>query len=483
MEQYESGHLGGCVKGGDPSTYYPNLWNFIIQDFGIKSILDIGCGEGHAIEYFNSKGIKSVGLEGYEESINNSKVKNLIIKHDFVNGSYKSYERFDAIWCCEFLEHVDSKYEDNIFETIHQSTAKYVFLTHAIPGQGGYHHVNLQHPSYWISRFHEYGYVLSAKSTRQLRELAFFENIIPNDNHYYNNGLVFIREKNIKTDSGSEINWGDEIDWGSDKFNIRFKNETDNAIITWASGKEFCKNPGIKVFVNSLNRCGYKGHKIVFTNDMDIDTREYFENNCFKIIDVDPNKSQWVVRDRFLSWYNFLKNENNCYWYVGLFDCKDVVFQENPFQSCCNLLLISEGKKHSDCEWNTQDQTNLRKFNNCYQSEFKEDPVICAGTIMGDKNEISNLCASIWTSTLLSGRCTDQAVLNFLYKNVYSKACLSNPVLDNICLTADLPKESPPIIKDGLFCNALTGRPYQIYHQYDRVPENKKIIYERYLNE
>lgn len=476
MEQYESGHLGGCVKGGDPATYYPNLWNFIIEDFGIKSILDIGCGEGHAIEYFISKGIKSVGLEGCEEPINNSNVKNFIIKHDFINGSYKSYERFDAIWCCEFLEHVDSKYEDNIFETIHQSTAKYVFLTHAIPGQGGYHHVNLQHPSYWISKFHEYGYVLSAKSTRQLRELAFFENIIPNYNHFYNNGLVFIREKNIKTYSGSEI------DWGSDKFSVRVKDETDNAIITWASGKEFCKNPGIKVFVNSLNRCGYKGHKIVFTHDMDIDVREYFEKNNFEIIDVNPNECKWVVRDRFLAWNKFLQKSN--FSHVGLFDCKDVVFQADPLLVWRGLTLISEGKKHKDCDWNTQDQKNLRKSNYYFSTyEFKEDPVICAGTIMGDKNEISNLCASIWTSTLLSGRCTDQAVLNFLYKNVYSKACLSNPVLDNICLTADLPKESPPIIKDGLFCNALTGRPYQIYHQYDRVPENKKIIYERYLNE
>ena len=75
MEQYESGHLGGCVKGGDPATYYPNLWNFIIQDFGIKSILDIGCGEGHALEYFKSKNIGVLGLEGCVDAIENSKVK------------------------------------------------------------------------------------------------------------------------------------------------------------------------------------------------------------------------------------------------------------------------------------------------------------------------------------------------------------------------------------------------------------------------
>lgn len=175
MEQYESGHLGGCVKGGDPATYYPNLWNFIIQDFGIKSILDIGCGEGHALEYFKSKNISILGLEGCVEAIENSKVKDSIVLHDFNNGNYDTENYFDAVWCCEFLEHVDQKYEKHIFDTIYQTSAKYVFLTHAILGQGGYHHVNLQHPSYWISKLYEYGYVLSAKSTRQLRELSFLK--------------------------------------------------------------------------------------------------------------------------------------------------------------------------------------------------------------------------------------------------------------------------------------------------------------------
>lgn len=457
MEQYESGHLGGCVKGGDPATYYPNLWNFIIEDFGIKSILDIGCGEGHSVEYFKSKNIDVLGLEGCIEAIENSKVRDSIVLHDFNNSNYNTERKFDAVWCCEFLEHVDQKYEKDVFNTIYQVSAKYVFLTHATPGQGGYHHVNLQHPSYWISKFYEYGYVLSAKSTRQLRELAFFENIIPQYNHFCNHGLVFIRKDLVKKETP----------------------QYNSAAITWASGKEFCKNPGIKVYVNSLNRC-YQGHKIVFTHDMEIDVREYFEKNNFEIIDVNPNECKWVVRDRFLAWSKFLQKNN--FSHVGLFDCKDVVFQADPLLVWRGLTLISEGKNHKDCEWNTQDQNNLRKlnhFSNCY--EFEDDPVICAGTIIGDKEIISNLCAIIWSTTCMAGGCTDQAVLNFLHKTIYFNVSLSDPVLDNVCLTADLPKESPPILIDGLFCNALTLKPYHIYHQYDRVPENKKIIYERYL--
>lgn len=459
MEQYEDGHLGGCVKGGDPATYYPNMWSSIIEDFKVKSILDIGCGEGHSLEYFHSKGVKSVGLEGCEEPINNSKVKDLIIKHDFIDGPYISDEYFDAVWCCEFLEHVDSKYEENIFKTIYQSGAKYLFITHAVPGQGGYNHVNLQSASYWIEKLSHYGYKLRAKSTRMYRDLCYFEPIHPCYNHFCNNGLVFVRE------------------------DILPKNKpiSNSAIITWASGRDFCKNPGIKVYVNSLNTCGYRGHKIVFTHDMDMEIREYFEQNDFEIVDVDPNNCKWIMRDRFLAWYKFLENKN--YFYVGLFDCKDVVFQEDPLVTCCGLTLISEGKTHAECDWNTKDQSYLRS-NNCFENvPFADEPVICAGTILGGLEYVKNLCVNIWTGTALSGKCTDQAVLNYLHQFVYKNSCLSNPIYDNICLTADLPKSHPPIVKDGVFCNSLNGKPYQIYHQYDRVPENKKIIYERYLNE
>lgn len=461
MEQYEDGHLGGCVKGGDPATFYPGLWTAIIEDFGIKSILDIGCGEGHSLEYFNSKGIQAIGLEGCEEPINNSKVKNLIIKHDFTTGPYlfNNKESFDAIWCCEFLEHVDAQYEKNIFDTIYFSQAKYLFITHAVPGQGGYNHVNLQNASYWINKLAPYRYKLRAKSTRICKSLCFFEPINPITNHFYNNGLVFVREDLLEKE----------------------KPESNSAIITWASGKEFCKNPGIKVYVNSLNNC-FNGHKIVFTHDMDIDTREYFEQNNFEIIDADPNNCKWLVRDRFLEWFKYLSKTN--YHYVGLFDCKDVVFQENPLFTCCGLALISEGKLHSDCDWNTKDQSCLRSGSSFSTEPFSYDPVICAGTILGEQEYVKNLCLNIWSGTSLSGKCTDQAVLNYLYKFAYKGiAALIDPIFDNICLTANLPKSHPPIIKDGVFCNSLTGKPYQIYHQYDRVPENKKIIYERYLNE
>ena len=45
-------HLGGNTIGGNAQTFYPELWFWMIQTLGIKTVLDVGCGEGHALREF-----------------------------------------------------------------------------------------------------------------------------------------------------------------------------------------------------------------------------------------------------------------------------------------------------------------------------------------------------------------------------------------------------------------------------------------------
>jgi len=461
MEQYEDNHLGGCVKGGDPATFYPNTWNFIINNFNLKSILDIGCGEGHALSYFKEKGLSVLGIEGLKEAIDNSsdKIKENIILCDFTKDTFTDFKQnYDAVWCCEFVEHVEQKFENNFLNSIIKSGAKYVFLTHATPGQGGYHHVNLQHSSYWIAKLSDLGYELDPTITRQCRTIAYMENINPVYNHFHNHGLVFVKKT------------------------YEYEIPNMSAVITWMSGTEFCKNKGIKVYVNSLNKTGFSGDKLVFTHDMPIETREYLKNNNFKVIDCDPNKCSWVVRDRFLFWHDYLLN-NKQYNNIGFFDSKDVVFQQSPINKIPYLGFISEGKLHEDCEWNMKDQSSLQHnipVPIC-KDKFEKWPVICAGTIIGNRTILEKLCACIWASTALSCRATDQAVLNYLARTIFTNHALLDPISSNFCLTADYSKEISPIIKDGIFYNSKNNSPYLFLHQYDRIESYKKIIYERYL--
>jgi hypothetical protein len=57
-------HLGGAIKVGDPYTYCPAAWDYVISRFCIRSILDLGSGSGNVSYYFHKAGMQVVALEG-----------------------------------------------------------------------------------------------------------------------------------------------------------------------------------------------------------------------------------------------------------------------------------------------------------------------------------------------------------------------------------------------------------------------------------
>jgi SAM-dependent methyltransferase len=182
------GHLGGYVQGGDEATYYPDLWRWLVER-GVRSVMDIGCGDGVALKEFASLGCRVLGLEGIEQDDPD------IIQHDFTLGPFipaiadEEPDRFDLVWCCEFVEHVEAEYEDNFLATM--AFGDLVLMTHAEPGQAGWHHVNCQWAGYWIERLLRYGYDLDKDLTNQTRAISR-SNTSP-WNHYARSGLAFRR--------------------------------------------------------------------------------------------------------------------------------------------------------------------------------------------------------------------------------------------------------------------------------------------------
>lgn len=184
------GHLGGYIKSdaafpnGDPMTWCPGVWDWAIQTFNPRRVLDVGCGEGHAIRYFRDRAIEAVGIDGMA-CVVEAKVAPpaTIYVHDFTRGKFLPYP-FDLIWCCEFVEHVEARYEDNFLELFSQ--ARVVLMTHGLPGQQGWHHVNCQPSDYWIKRINARGFVYCLGLTGASRTLA------PNT-HWERSGLVFVK--------------------------------------------------------------------------------------------------------------------------------------------------------------------------------------------------------------------------------------------------------------------------------------------------
>lgn len=185
---FEPYHLGGYVAGGDSNTWYPELWDWMINKLVVTSVIDVGCGEGHSTRYFKERGCKVLGVEGSEIAIKNSPVKELLIRHDYTKGPLHPDDEYDLAWSCEFVEHVEKKYVYNFLETFKAS--KYIFMTHAIPGEErGYHHVNCQPKEYWIEKLSEIGFKYDKELTKKAREKALH-------GYFKKTGLVFKRNSN-----------------------------------------------------------------------------------------------------------------------------------------------------------------------------------------------------------------------------------------------------------------------------------------------
>lgn len=188
-------HLGGCIIEGDIGTFAPQIWDKIIEIYKPKTVIDVGCGAGHSLKYFLDKHLDGIGVEGFLPAIERSLVKGNIVVHDYTKGKFTCPSEFDLAWCCEFVEHVEEKYVENFMETF--KSCKYVAMTHAIPGQPGYHHVNCQEAKYWIDIFNNYGFDYLEKDSIMMRGLLYNEDGSwkPNGSHVRSTLMIFRRRK------------------------------------------------------------------------------------------------------------------------------------------------------------------------------------------------------------------------------------------------------------------------------------------------
>jgi SAM-dependent methyltransferase len=192
------GHLGGYISArhadskkqgmehGDHATWYPHLWDWVHEELGVRSVLDVGCGEGHSAAYFHGMGCRVLGIDGSERAKKDSFLPEFHLQHDYVDGPLVPDKPFDMVWCCEFVEHVEERFTQNFLATFASAT-KYIFMTFATPRQPGWHHVNCQHREYWVNKIERLGYCYDEQLTRKAREISH--------GHFSRSGLVFVRNE------------------------------------------------------------------------------------------------------------------------------------------------------------------------------------------------------------------------------------------------------------------------------------------------
>jgi SAM-dependent methyltransferase len=194
LEMLKIGHLGGYIIGGDPATQYPDLWLWLVQELGIRSVLDVGCGDGTSLNTMR-KIIESEHGSGFVIGIDGvGQVHDRIIRWDYCDGpltAFENYGEFDLVWSCEFVEHVEERFMPNYLATFAASN-HFLLMTHAEPGQPGHHHVNCRDVGYWIGALAAIGFRFDNDLTDTTRSLAK-----ANDNplnHYARSGLAFVKQ-------------------------------------------------------------------------------------------------------------------------------------------------------------------------------------------------------------------------------------------------------------------------------------------------
>ena len=159
-------HLGGNFIELNPSTHCPNAWNYVINKYNIKSVLDVGSGSGYAAQWFSEQGVITTAIDGLEYNVQNAVYPTQqvdLTERPFCIG-------VDLVNCIEVVEHIEEKYLDNLLTTL--CCGKFLMMTHGLPGQEGHHHVNCQPKEYWIDRLQARGFKEIVDDSNRLKSLA-----------------------------------------------------------------------------------------------------------------------------------------------------------------------------------------------------------------------------------------------------------------------------------------------------------------------
>lgn len=170
------------MRGGDPASWCPALWRELLKEFSPETVMDVGCGEGHAVRWW--RGINEIlcrGIDGLPLNIDRGVT--FLEDHDLTVAPY--IWPCDLVWCCEVVEHIEEKHVDKVLDTLCNGSV--VAMTHATPDQLGYHHVNCQPAEYWVSKMVARGYNHSVERSEKWRVVA------EEGTYFRRTGLVFRR--------------------------------------------------------------------------------------------------------------------------------------------------------------------------------------------------------------------------------------------------------------------------------------------------
>lgn len=143
----------GAIRSAD--VIVPVVYDLIKP----KSVIDIGCGEGHWAHRFQEFGCKVMGVDG--DYVANSPLGENFVARD-ISVPFTLPITADLVVCLEVAEHL-SEERATPFVSDLVKLAPTILFSAAVLNQPGVHHVNCQKLSYWQRLFANHGYQMSGK--------------------------------------------------------------------------------------------------------------------------------------------------------------------------------------------------------------------------------------------------------------------------------------------------------------------------------
>ena len=275
----------------------------------------------------------------------------------------------------------------------------------------------------------------------------------------------------------------------------------------------------IKPYVNSLNRSGFTGDKIMVVYNIPYTIVNQLQDEGFSVIgfERDDENARFVYKQpfnivvsRFFHIWFLLKQMEKNYRYVISVDVADVVFQRNPSQylqnnlytcmdgSSYDLLVGCENLKYKDEAWGIHNM--YQSFGDIAAINMQDKPIFNAGTIAGRFDIFLDFCYNIYLlcqgapMQVPGGGGPDQAAMNILlslepYKSITNFkahdmhwACQCGTTVDPNKVDGFRPnflsKQEPEMDEEGFV--HTNGHRYWLVHQYNRVPAWNEIIRKKY---
>lgn len=133
--------------------YQLKTFDWFIDRYKPRSVIDFGCGIGSYLEVAHRKGLLVKGFDIGEDArkYTPTQIKGFIEYKDCTQRIDVGV--YDCVLSFETAEHIDPAGTDQFVNNLIRACGRYILFTAAPPCQEGCGHINLHPRQYWIDKF------------------------------------------------------------------------------------------------------------------------------------------------------------------------------------------------------------------------------------------------------------------------------------------------------------------------------------------